>query len=294
MVMSAILVGGTTYLRETFNPAEVLDLIEREKLTTGFIVPTMAWMLVNSPGARDRDLSSMEGWISASSPLTPALEKAINSTFNLPHGASNFYGITEILLLTGRHGNSTPGSVGQVVNQVELRIFDDQRFLPVGEIGEVVAAAPTTFCHYINDPTATEAAVIEVNGRQWYRTGDVGYLDAAGNLFLVDRAKDLIITGGENVYSAEVELAVANHPSIGEVAIVGVPDDKWGERVVAYCTLAPGASEPSIESVWEQACASLAKYKRPSEVRFLPELPKNGFGKVRKDVIRRLATEVSA
>jgi acyl-CoA synthetase (AMP-forming)/AMP-acid ligase II len=294
MALSAVLTGGTTYLRETFDPNDVLDLIESERLDAGFIVPTMAWMLVNSPGARDRDLSSFERWISASSPLTPALEETINSTFNLPYGVSNFYGITEILVLTGRRGSTALGTVGSVVNQVELRIFGGQHFLPVGEIGEVVAAAPTTFCHYINDPTATEAAVIVVGGRQWYRTGDLGYLDADGNLFLVDRAKDMIITGGENVYSAEVELAIANHPSIGEVAVVGVPDEKWGECVVAYCTLAPGSPEPSVESVWEEACAGLAKYKRPTEIRFLPELPKNGIGKVRKDVLRRLSAEAYA
>jgi acyl-CoA synthetase (AMP-forming)/AMP-acid ligase II len=293
VTIAAILVGGAIYLREAFRPDEVLDLIERERLTAGFIVPTMAWMLVNAPGARDRDLASMDCWMSASSPLTPALEEAINSTFDLPHGVSNFYGITEILLLTGRRGG-TPGSVGRVVSQVALRIFDGARFLPAGEVGEIVAAAPTTFSHYLNNPAATDSATITIDGRCWYRSGDVGYLDSNGDLFLVDRAKDMIISGGENVYSAEVEFAVAAHPAIAEVAVIGVPDEKWGERVIAYCTLVPAASEPTLESVWTDACAGLAKFKRPTEVRFVPQLPKNGFGKVRKDVIRRMAIDSPA
>jgi acyl-CoA synthetase (AMP-forming)/AMP-acid ligase II len=289
VALAVTLVGGTHYLEPRFSAAGTLDALARHKINTAFIVPTMARMLVQDLKGQTRELPHLENWVSASAPMPPALEAEVRRTFKLKAGIINCYGITEMLLITlGRTSESEAydGTAGTPIPTVQVRIHDDARgVLPAGETGEILARGPLAFSHYLDDPVATEAARIRVDGMDWYRTGDIGQLDESGSLMILDRRKDMILSGGENIYSAEVEAALILHPQVAEVAVVGQKDDQWGEIVVAF-VVARGAEGPTLSSI-RAACGSLATYKHPKEIVCVPALPKNSFGKVQKHVLKQ-------
>jgi acyl-CoA synthetase (AMP-forming)/AMP-acid ligase II len=283
------LVGGTHYLQPRFSPAGTLDALARYEINLAFIVPTMARMLIAELKGEPRELPHLEHWVSASAPLPPALEADVRRVFKLKAGVINCYGITEMVVIalhrTSEH-STYDGCVGQPVPTVQIRIHDDVRgLLPHGEVGEILARGPLAFGHYLDNPAATEAARIRIDGADWYRTGDIGRIDASGSLTILDRRKDMILSGGENIYSAEVEAAVTLDRSVAEVAVVGRKDDFWGETVVAF-VVPRGSDQPTLASV-RTACQCLASYKHPKEVIVVPALPKNSFGKVQKDVLKR-------
>jgi acyl-CoA synthetase (AMP-forming)/AMP-acid ligase II len=175
----------------------------------------------------------------------------------------------------------------------QVLIHDETRgILPDGEVGEIIVRGPFAFSHYVNNPAATEAARIRVNGADWYRSGDIGEICSDGSLRILDRQKDMIICGGENIYSAEVEGALALHPEVVEVSVVGRHDEKWGEIVVAFVVLRERATRPTLEDM-RIACSSLASYKHPKEIFFVHALPRNSFGKVQKPKLKLMTATIT-
>jgi acyl-CoA synthetase (AMP-forming)/AMP-acid ligase II len=295
MHLAVTLVGGTHIMLPKFDARKALELIESERVTHAFIVPTMSRLMLQDPECARFDLRSMQRWISASAPFPPELAMALRERLCLREDVvMDAYGITESLLNTvcePKEMASHPGSVGRPVSKMRIRIVDeDLQWLPQGQVGEIVTSGPTTFRSYLDDDEAFKAAVFEAEGVPWYRTGDLGYCDADGFFYIVDRKKDMVISGGENVYCAEVENAIARHCKVAEVAVVGLPDEMWGERVVAV--VVPRKDEiPTVEDIIG-SCGNLAPYKRPREVRFVASLPRNSFGKVQKPELRKLGASV--
>jgi acyl-CoA synthetase (AMP-forming)/AMP-acid ligase II len=234
------------------------------------------------------DFSSLRRIVYAGSPIGQhTLQQALD-TFGCDF--VQFYGTTETFIITllrpEQHRLDNPDllkSCGQPMRGVELRIVDTNgRDLPAGEAGEVLVRSPWMFSGYWKKPDATASAIID----GWYHTGDAGIRDKDGNLFLVDRLKDMIVSGGENIYSAEVERALAAHPSVESVAVVGARDEKWGERVVAF--VVPHADMPVDVSDLLSHCRGLiAGYKVPKEIHLTGALPQTASGKVQKAALRQ-------
>jgi long-chain acyl-CoA synthetase len=285
--------GAETILVSAFDPPDVLDLLEARRVTNAVFVPTMLQGLCAVPGAGERDYASLRSIAYGASPITtPALKTALR-TFGCD--LFGIYGLTEttgaaVQLDAADHDPGGPRehllrSAGRPYPWVELRVVD-----PVsgsecrpGGVGEVWLRAPNVMAGYFDRPDET-AAAMTADG--WLRTGDGGYRDEDGFLFLTDRIKDMIVSGGENVYPVEVEEALAQHPDVDEVAVVGVPDDRWGETVKALVVPAPGA-EPDPAELVAFLRGRLASYKLPRIVELVGDLPRTPSGKVLKRELRQ-------
>ena len=282
--------GATQVLVPMFEPGAVIDLIETHRVTQTTMVPTMVGMMVNHPSFRPERIRSLESLTYGASPMPAALLDGLRKM--LPDlELSQGYGMTEssslLTFLTDadhRAGGARLRSVGRPVPGVDVCIRNDGgETLPCGEIGEVCAQGGNLMTEYWNKPEATRVALRD----GWYHTGDAGYLDDEGYLFLVDRVKDMIISGGENVYSIEVENAIASHPAVRQVAVIGIPHDTWGEAVHAVVVLEEEA-EVSREEILEHARLSIGGYKAPKSVEFRSEpLPLSGAMKVLKRALRQ-------
>ena len=284
--------GATTILVGDFVPEVVLDRFERERVTNAVLVPTMLQRLTAVTGAADRDYSALRAIAYGASPITtPVLEAALR-TFRC-----SFYGIYGLTESTGGvlqldPADHDPGgprhhllrSAGKPLPWVELRIVDPNRGRELGprEVGEVWLRAPNVMAGYFNRADET-AAVLPGDG--WLRTGDGGYLDEDGYLFLTDRIKDMIVSGGENVYPIEVEEALSQHPDVVEAAVIGIPDERWGETVKALVIVRDGAA-PTADELVAFARGRLAGYKLPRVVEFVDDLPRTPSGKVLKRDLR--------
>ncbi len=288
-------VGGTHVTLPSFTPLGVLEAIERERIKTTVLVPTMIQMLVDHPDAASFDLSSLETMVYGASPINEALvERAV---MLLPR--TNFiqiYGMTEMApIMTVLPGvfHSEEGrkrgkvrSAGQPGVGIDVRIVDpDGQELPRGEVGEIIVLSPGVMLGYWNRPEETAMALARPGREGWMHTGDAGRIDAEGFLFLVDRVKDMIVSGGENVYSVEVEQAIAQHPAVAACAVIGVPDADWGERVHAFVVLRSGA-RASAEDIRAHCKTLVGGYKCPRSVDFATTLPVSGAGKVLKTKLR--------
>jgi long-chain acyl-CoA synthetase len=281
--------GATSVFVPMFDPAKVPLMIEKEKVTYTVMVPTMIAMMLNHPEFKAERLASLTRMAYGASPMPEALLKrlmAMQPGLELYQG----YGMTEcssvITLLEPedhRIGGELLRSAGRAVPGVVLSIQDEEgSILPPGQTGEVCARSGNYMHGYWRKPEATEEAF----RGGWYHTGDAGYLDTRGYLYLVDRVKDMIVTGGENVYSTEVENAIASHPSVAQVAVIGIPHDTWGEAVHAIVVLHAGRTATADELV-EHARASIAGYKVPKSVELRPQpLPLSGAMKVLKRELR--------
>ena len=283
--------GATTIIVSEFVAADVLDTIERERVTNAVLVPTMLQLLTEVPGAADRDYSSLRSIAYGASPITTPVLKAALRTF----GCSFFgvYGLTEstggvVHLEPQDHDPDGPRAhllraAGKPLPWVDLRVVDADSGADAKphEVGEVWLRAPNVMAGYFNRPAETAAALVD----GWLRTGDGGFLDDEGYLFLTDRIKDMIVSGGENVYPIEVEEALAQHPDVAEVAVIGVPDERWGETVMAFVIPRPGAA-PTADELVAHARERLAGYKLPRIVRLVDELPRTPSGKVLKRALR--------
>lgn len=284
--------GGRHVFIPRFDPADCLRTMEQERVTHAALVPTMINMLVNHPTVDDVDLSSLDYVTYGASPmpegvLRKALEVLPNCNF------IHAYGMTEaspgVTLLPPRYATLEAPyagrlkSCGQAQLTTDLKIVDEKRQeLPCGTIGEVAVRGPMIMLGYWKMPEAT-AAVLEGG---WFYTGDAGYLDDEGFLFIVDRLKDMIISGGENVYSAEVENAISLMPGVAEVAVIGVPHTKWGECVHAIVVPRDGGAL-TAEAVIAHCTTQIAGYKCPRSVEFrTTPLPQSGPGKVLKRQLR--------
>ncbi|MFC5065616.1 acyl-CoA synthetase [Actinomycetospora atypica] len=281
------LVGGTHVIVPGFTPASVADAIAEYRVTDVLLVPTMVQMLVDAPETRDHDLSSLRRLIYGASPISEAvLERA---AARLPAAEfTQMYGMTELspvctMLTPDDHGrDGLRRSAGRAAPHSELRIVDpDDEEVGPRTVGEIVCRGPHVMLGYWNRPEETATAL----RGGWMHTGDGGYLDENGYLFVVDRIKDMIVSGGENVYSAEVENALARHPAVAACAVIGVPDERWGERVHAVVVTAPGAST-SADDLRAHCRELIAGYKCPGTVEFVEALPMSGAGKILKRELR--------
>jgi fatty-acyl-CoA synthase len=284
--MPQLLVGACTILIEAPAPAQVLQLIEQEKITSFFAPPTVWISLLRHPDFALRDLSSLEKvYYGASIMPVPVLHELRE---RLPQARPfNAYGQTEIApvatILRPEEHDARPASCGRPVLNVETRVVDpDMNDVPPGTHGEIVHRSPQLLTGYWDKPEETAAAF----AGGWFHSGDVGFFDAEGYLFIVDRIRDVINTGGVLVASREVEEALFTHQAVSEVAVVGLPDEKWIEAVTAFVVLRPGhdADEATLIT---HARLHLASYKLPKRVLFVDTLPRNTAGKLLKRELRR-------
>ena len=286
------MVGGAHAHVRTFDPRRTLEVIAREKVTSTLLVPTMINVLVNTEGIEQYDLSSWRRCAYGASPISAdVLKKAIRTT-----GCQFFqaYGMTEaapVLTMLRPEHHVVEGderltrrlkSCGQPIFQVELKVVDPTGTeLPYGEVGEIIARGPNIMKGYWNRPEETAHALRD----GWYWSGDLGAMDEDHFVYIVDRKKDMIITGGENVYSVEVEYVIYRHPAVFEAAVVGVPDEKWGEAVKAVVVTKPG-QQVSEDELIAHCREALAGFKVPKSVQFVDALPKSGAGKILKRSLR--------
>lgn len=288
-VLAVPAVGGTTTSVPLFSPDAVIDVIHRDEVTMTVMVPTMISMMLDHPSFDSAKLASLEVLTYGASPMPAALLDRLIKT--LPDVAIyQGYGMTEncgLLTCLGpdehRRGGDLLRSAGRPMPGSVVSIQDESgNSLPTGETGEVCAKGGNYMREYWNRPEETAAAFRD----GWYHTGDAGYMDHDGYIYLVDRVKDMIVTGGENVYSAEVENAVASHPAVAQVAVIGIPSEQWGEAVMAIVVAKPDAAVTE-EEIKAWARERIAGYKVPKQVEFRAEpLPLSGAMKVLKRELR--------
>jgi fatty-acyl-CoA synthase len=288
-----LLVGGTNVIMKSggFDPVETLDMIEREKISSIFLVPAMWAAVVAVPGIADRDLSHLHRISWGAAPASTTLLRTLIDTFPQAEVVTAF-GQTECspvtCFLRGEDSVRKIGSVGTPMLNVEVRVVDDaMNDVPQGEVGEIVYRSPMVMKEYWNKPEETSIAF----EGGWFHSGDLVRQDEDGYFYVVDRKKDMIITGGENVYCAEVENVLAAHPKVGEVALIGVPDTRYGEAPLAVIAPRDAADPPTAEELAAWCREKLARYKNPREYSIVGALPRNPSGKVLKTQLR---TEHSA
>ncbi len=288
LLIPTFLNGGKVYLTAGFNPDQVLDLVERERVNTLFLVPTMIYVLMDHPRIREADLSAIESIIYASAPMSPTRLREAIELFGPV--MMQCYGQTECIHLTmmrkEEHRLDKPGrlaSCGRPPAGVTMALLDSEGAeVSQGEIGEVCVRSAAVMRGYWQRPEATA----ETLAGGWLHTGDLGYRDEEGFLYLVDRAKDMIISGGFNVYPREVEDVLTAHPAVAMAAVIGVPDEKWGEKVIAVVVPRQG------ESAAEEELIALVKDRKgaiqaPKQVDFVDALPLTALGKTDKKVLRQ-------
>lgn len=280
-----VIFGGTTVLIRAFDPAQVLSLLEREHVTIFAAVPTMYQMLTTAPNWDSVDLSALRFCTSGGAPLpVPLVEKyTAEKGIRFKQG----FGMTEfgpgIFALAPEDAIRKAGSIGRPNFFVDAQIVDDgNHFLGPNQEGELVLKGPSYCSGYFNNPEATAEAVDE---RGFFHTGDVARFDEEGYFFIVDRKKDMFISGGENVYPAEIEKIIYQNPAVHMCAVIGLPDSKWGEVGKACVVLKPGAALGEAELIQFMA-ERLAKFKVPKSVAFLPSLPISAAGKILKRELR--------
>lgn len=274
-----------------FRTTQFYELVERYRVTTAFMVPTMIQMMLDDPSHRERDLSSLHTIVYGGAPMYVERIKEAVGTFGPIFVQGYAQGEAPMgctYLPKNEHLASTPqaerrlGSAGRECLHVQVRIFDDEdRLLPPNVPGEIVVRGDLVMKGYWQNPAANEETLR--NG--WLHTGDIGYIDEDGYLFITDRKKDMIISGGSNIYPREIEEVLYRHPAVHEATVFGVPDRKWGERIVAAVVRKEG-EQLTENDIIDWCVASLASFKKPSEVRFLDSLPKSGYGKILKREVR--------
>lgn len=289
-VLAPLLAGGQTTIAGRFDPRRFFDLVARHRPTFFSAVPTIYSMLVALPPETLADTSSLRFAACGAAPMPPGLIEAFEHRYGVP--IIEGYGLSEGTCASTTNplnGIRKPGTVGVALPGQRVAVLDGQG-LPVatGTPGEVAIAGPTVMRGYLNRPQETAEAIVD----GWLRTGDIGFLDGDGYLTLVDRAKDMIIRGGENIYPKEIESALYTHPGVREAAVVGRPDPVYGEVPVAF-VITHSEAGPSEEVLVTHLAQSLAKYKRP-ELILIDEIPKNPVGKIDKPALRRLLTAPGA
>ncbi|QSB14702.1 long-chain-fatty-acid--CoA ligase [Natronosporangium hydrolyticum] len=271
----------------SFTPAGIFDALERERINDVLLVPTMLQVMVDSPELAGRDLSSVRQVTYGTSPMSEALLAQAgamfpNARFAQAYGMTELAPVATVLTPRDHEDPSLRRSAGRPAPHSEVRIVDpDDVEVPRGSVGEIVARGVHMMSGYWNRPEETAAAL----RGGWMHTGDAGYMDDRGYVFVVDRLKDMIISGGENVYSAEVEFALSRHPAVAACAVIGVPDAQWGERVHAVVVPAAGAA-PTLAELQQFCRQQIAAYKLPRSLETTDALPVSGAGKVLKRVLR--------
>jgi fatty-acyl-CoA synthase len=279
----SLYVGSKLVIQRFFNPSELFTLIERERATTVFGIPVMFLFMTQVPEFETADLSSLRYFLAGGSPCPrPLIEAYMKRGVTFAQG----YGMTEtapaITVLRPEEALDKIGSCGKPVFHTDVRVVDlEGNTLPRGETGEVLVKGPNVIREYWRRPDATAESIVD----GWLHTGDMGYFDDEGYLYLIDRKKDMYISGGENVYPAEVEDAIMAHEQVADVGVIGIQDEKWGEVGMAIVVPKPG-QEVSEESIIEFCRGRLAKYKIPKKVALVDELPRTATGKILKKELK--------
>jgi long-chain acyl-CoA synthetase len=283
------LMGGLklVMLEGRFEPTKALSLIESEGVTLWTAVPTMVWRVCEAPERHDYDTSSVISVSFGGSPSAEEMQRRVRETFPNLKATTNAYGLTEsssvATTLTGADSLRKPTSVGLPMPTVDLAIAGpDGTHLGPNRTGEVLLRGPIIMPGYWNKPEATASTIID----GWLHTGDVGHVDDEGYLFITDRAKDMLIRGGENIYCVEIENRLVEHPGIADAAVIGVPHETLGEEVKAVIEVAPG-EDPSDDEIRQWVAGTLATFKVPTYIeRWDGKLPRNASGKLLKNVLR--------
>ncbi|MEO8927355.1 MAG: long-chain-fatty-acid--CoA ligase [Caulobacteraceae bacterium] len=286
MGMLALFQGARAVIMREADPGVILALVEEHGVRQAFLVPALINMILQHPALEAADLSCLEQVYYGASPIAETVRRAAQARF----GASftQLYGLTETIgagtyLPPEAHEGARLRSCGLPSPGVEVRVMAEGRLAAPLEVGEIQIRSAAVMKGYWNRPQAT-AEAIDAEG--WFRSGDAGYFDDGGYLYIHDRVKDMIVTGGENVYPAEVENALFSHPAVADAAVIGVPDERWGEAVKAVVVSRPGAGADPAGLIAH--CRTLiAGYKCPKSVDFVDVLPRNGSGKVLRRELRK-------
>ena len=287
---SQVIFGNTSVLTRQFDPAQVLELIERERVTVFAGVPTMYQMLTQAPNWKTADLSSLRFCTSGGAPLPVPLVEQYTREKGIRFKQG--FGMTEfgpgLFALSPEDAIRKAGSIGRPNFFVDVRVVDDDN-QPLGpnQVGELVLKGPSACSGYFNDPEASQAVMDEEG---WFHTGDLVRCDEDWYFTVVDRKKDMFISGGENVYPVEIEKVLYQHPAVHMCAVVGLPDPKWGEVGLACVVLKPGATA-TAEELMSHMQNNLARYKVPKRVELLDALPLSGMGKILKRELREKFTQ---
>ena len=280
--------GLKNIILKDVDPVVILDLMEKYRIRYAFYVPAVILFLNSIPGVRERDFSNLEVLLYGASPISEDVLLTAKDIFKCKF--IQVYGLTETCgagtILEPEDHDPSLGrlrSCGKVAPTAELKIVDSKgNSLGPNEVGEIAYRSKSVMKGYWKNEEATKKSI----SSGWFSTGDAGYLDADGYLYIHDRIKDMIVSGGENVYPAEVENALFDHPAIGDVAVIGVPDDKWGEAVKAVVVLKPGA-EATEDEIISYSRTKIAGYKIPKSIDFTDVLPRNPTGKLLKRELRK-------
>lgn len=282
-----LLTGGTLHI-DNYSTERTIALIRSEEITALFAVPSILLLMVDKARALDIVLDTVKTVSFGAAPMTIARLGEVQALFPnaaLVHGMGQTESGGTLVTLPGDLSMECAGSVGLPMAAVEVAIFDqNDREVPRGEVGELVARGPNVMQCYLHDPVSTSAAMR--NG--WLHTGDLGYQSVEGLITLVDRKKDMIIRGGENIYSSEVEQALLRHPRVKVAAVVAQPDPLFGEQVCAFVSTDPEASPPSVEELLVHCRSLLADYKVPVTFRFVDDMPLTSTGKIQKAQLRAM------
>ena len=291
--MSTMAVGGHTVLMREVNPAQAIDNIAKYRVTHCFFVPAVVQSLLQAPGVQQADLSSLQLLMYGASPIGDALLrqaiKVLGCRFMQAYGMTESSGTIVVLEPRDHDPDGERAgllrSCGRALPWVELRIIDPNTLQDVatGKVGEIWVRSGMVMKGYWHQPEATQETIMPGG---WLRTGDAAYQDAQGYIYLYDRFKDMIVSGAENIYPAEVENALGGHPAVLELAVIGVPSERWGETVKAIVVLRPGQQATEAELI-AYARERLARYKCPTSIDFAPTLPRNASGKLLKPELRR-------
>ncbi|WP_224784758.1 class I adenylate-forming enzyme family protein [Marinihelvus fidelis] len=282
----SLLVGGTVVVMPAFDAAAWLQAVERHGVTHSAMVPLQFQRIVDEPAFADHDLSSIKSLMCCGSPLPPTLKLEVMD--RLAPQLIELYGLTEgvITTLEPEQARERPDSVGKPLMGVDLLILDDNdRPCEPGQPGEIVGRCRHLMAGYHERPDASlEARWVDQAGRHWLRTGDIGRIDEQGYLYLVDRKKDLLISGGQNVYPADIEHVMLGHPAVGEVAVVGIPCPRWGETPLALVVANDEPAQAHALRDWTNT--RVGKHQRLAGVELIDALPRNANGKVLKRELR--------
>jgi long-chain acyl-CoA synthetase len=289
--VAGMVYGCTSVIVRDLDPAALIGLIGEKRITHGFLVPAVLQFMLMMPGVAEADYSSLHLLVYGASPISEEVLAKSVKTFGCQFWQT--YGLTEttgaiVNLPPSDHDPEGPNrhrlrSCGLPGPGVEIRIVDSSTFadLPTGDVGEIWIRSPQVMVGYWRQPEETTKAIVD----GWFRTGDAGFLDADGYLYIHDRVKDMIVSGGENVYPAEVENVLMAHPAVADAAVIGVPHEKWGETAKAVLVKAPGA-EATDEEIMAYCRDHLAKFKCPTSVDWVEVLPRNPSGKILKKDLR--------
>ncbi len=288
-LLCPLVVGGTCVVQNTFNPEAWIRAVEKYRVTSSMMVPLQIQMILEADNFSSEAVSSLEAIISGGSPLFAGLkQKAIDE---LGCAVIELYGLTEGFMTTlqPEDAEGRLASVGKPVCGNDLILLDDDdNLLGLGDTGEICVRSVHWMIEYHNRPDATEEAMyIDPQGRQWLRSGDIGRVDEEGFLFIVDRKKDMILSGSQNIYPTDIEAVMSEHPLISEVTVIGIPHEKWGETPLALVVLRGAAAEQTEEEILQWTNERVGKRQRINGVEIRQDLPRNPNGKVLKRELRK-------